>query len=128
MIGDIFILIVCSAVGLVVMGWTLAQWSRIVGAALDRVRLPHLPQTWRQRYNAYMRSDEWRQVRQAALARAQQQCQECGERNRLEVHHLTYERLGRERPNDLRVLCDSCHEEADKTRAAKNRKAVASWA
>jgi hypothetical protein len=28
---------------------------------------------------------------------------------RLEVHHRTYERLGRERPEDLLVLCEKCH-------------------
>lgn len=28
---------------------------------------------------------------------------------RLEVHHLTYERLGCEAPDDLLVLCGRCH-------------------
>ena len=27
----------------------------------------------------------------------------------LDVHHLTYERLGREKDEDLRVLCRACH-------------------
>lgn len=28
---------------------------------------------------------------------------------RLEVHHLTYERIGHEHPDDLIVLCPACH-------------------
>ena len=28
---------------------------------------------------------------------------------RLEVHHLSYARLGRELPDDLIVLCPACH-------------------
>ena len=34
----------------------------------------------------------------------------CGVKHRLQVHHLTYERLGNERDEDLKVLCWACHE------------------
>ena len=37
----------------------------------------------------------------------------------LELHHKTYERLGRERIDDLELLCSSCHKEADRERASK---------
>lgn len=33
----------------------------------------------------------------------------CNSRNRPQVHHRTYERLGDERPADLTVLCQRCH-------------------
>lgn len=36
-----------------------------------------------------------------------------------ELHHKTYERLGRERDDDLEVLCKPCHERADEQRCAK---------
>ena len=29
----------------------------------------------------------------------------------MNLHHLTYERLGRENISDLRVLCPDCHKE-----------------
>jgi hypothetical protein len=37
------------------------------------------------------------------------------------VHHLTYERFGHERMDDLRVLCKRCHDEADEKREAEVR-------
>ena len=61
------------------------------------------------RYQQVMHSDAWRRRRQRALKRAGYRCQKCGDRRRLEVHHLTYARLGRERAADLIVLCHTCH-------------------
>lgn len=50
-------------------------------------------------------------------------CQRCKEKlppGALDVHHLTYERLGNERPSDLQVLCRSkCHPIADAQRAER---------
>lgn len=34
----------------------------------------------------------------------------------LQVHHLTYARLGKEKLSDLRVTCESCHKKADEVR------------
>jgi hypothetical protein len=36
-------------------------------------------------------------------------CEQCGARTVLDVHHLTYENVGRERDEDLIVLCRRCH-------------------
>jgi hypothetical protein len=40
---------------------------------------------------------------------------------RLEVHHLTYERLGWEQPDDLLVLCERCHAVLHGRQPPKNR-------
>jgi hypothetical protein len=61
------------------------------------------------RYRAVMASGGWRRRRAAAIRRAGRRCQRCGVRGPLDVHHLTYRRLGRERPGDLLALCESCH-------------------
>jgi hypothetical protein len=77
-------------------------------------------------YQRYLRSPHWQKVRAAALARAGNRCQgvidvwperpdrswptRCGQTRGLQVHHKTYERLGREAPQDVFVLCDACHE------------------
>jgi hypothetical protein len=45
------------------------------------------------------------------LKRARFQCQRCGSKNGLEVHHKSYERLGDERDDDLEALCRQCHSE-----------------
>jgi hypothetical protein len=61
-------------------------------------------------YESYLASDHWQQKRKQALARAHDCCQICNSPEYLNVHHRTYERLGNERPEDLTVLCRSCHQ------------------
>lgn len=58
----------------------------------------------------YLKSDHWQRVRASALLRAKHRCESCGSKKRLDVHHLTYRRLGAEAPDDLRVLCRPCRE------------------
>lgn len=74
-----------------------------------------------QKYIAYMKSPAWKERREATLRRARANCEHCGRSasaaGPLEIHHLTYERLGDEAPSDLVALCNSCHKVADKERA-----------
>ena len=67
------------------------------------------------RYRDYLRSDAWRQRRNDALRRDGFVCVRCSGRKRLEVHHLTYARMGHEEPNDLVTLCSACHQAQHKT-------------
>lgn len=60
-------------------------------------------------YADYRASPWWARVREDALHRAHNRCQLCATQTRLEVHHNTYERLGKEWPSDVIVLCRSCH-------------------
>ena len=63
-------------------------------------------------YHEYINSPEWRIKAEAAKERAAWRCQVCNDdppRNHLHAHHRTYERLGRELPEDITVLCDYCH-------------------
>ncbi len=60
-------------------------------------------------YNNYLGSDHWKATRNKALERADYECWHCGGGDKLHVHHLTYERIGKELPTDLMVLCASCH-------------------
>ena len=61
-------------------------------------------------YYDYLKSPQWQSVRDAALKRANYQCEKCKSAKNLEVHHITYKRLGYELPEDLIVLCKDCHE------------------
>jgi len=55
-------------------------------------------------------SPAWRATRVRVLARAGGRCEGCGRvAPALDVHHLPYDRLGRERLADLKALCDACH-------------------
>ena len=60
-------------------------------------------------YAAYLRSDHWREVKANHPAT---RCWGCGSDGRCELHHRTYKRLGAERPEDLLLLCPTCHSEA----------------
>lgn len=78
-------------------------------------------------YDLYLRSAAWK-VR-ATMMRdiAQHRCEDCGQPERLQIHHLTYKTLGRENPRDLIALCDRCHQEAhhDDRLEARHRKIAA---
>jgi 5-methylcytosine-specific restriction endonuclease McrA len=63
-------------------------------------------------YETYLHSAEWKSIRGQVLARDGYRCQSCGARTGLQIHHLTYERRGREALGDLTVLCDACHSRA----------------
>jgi hypothetical protein len=78
-------------------------------------------------YSEYLHSGAWRYRRDRAIWAAQRRCQNPDCKHgyvralydseiveleipyRLDVHHLTYERLGHENPDDLIVLCSDCH-------------------
>jgi len=61
-------------------------------------------------YQSYLNSAWWKAQREKALERATYRCQLCNNPDDvLQVHHRTYERLGEELPEDLTVLCKSCH-------------------
>jgi 5-methylcytosine-specific restriction endonuclease McrA len=60
-------------------------------------------------YSQYLQSEHWQFTRRRALLRAGFQCQLCESGEQLNVHHLTYERRGREKEADIIVLCYACH-------------------
>lgn len=62
-------------------------------------------------YSDYVSSKAWRAKREKALEYYGRACRLCGSRTQLEVHHITYENLGREEMMDLDILCHSCHAE-----------------
>ena len=67
-------------------------------------------------YRRYLRSPHWQSRRRSALERANGRCRDCGQSASLEVHHLTYNRLGSEHRKDLRALCRECHERRHRQR------------
>lgn len=72
-----------------------------------------------QEYVNYINSPEWAVYRRRVLKHWKFRCANCGATGViLQVHHLTYERLGRERLSDCVPLCVKygCHKEADEER------------
>ena len=57
----------------------------------------------------YLNSIAWRQTRITYLRRTGWKCEKCFVRGSRIVHHLSYDRLYHEQPEDLIALCDECH-------------------
>jgi 5-methylcytosine-specific restriction endonuclease McrA len=76
---------------------------------------------WRARYEAHLASEEWAAMKRALLQERGARCERCGAPPPLELHHKTYERLGRELPSDLELVCPECHPLADEERAEAGR-------
>lgn len=88
----------------------------VSGAHFDRQAKPKRSPTKAAR-------EHWRRIKREALRRDDHRCVDCGRspghtdprirsgnRTRyLEVHHLTYERLGAELLEDVVTLCQRCH-------------------
>lgn len=64
--------------------------------------------TWEDKQE-YLHSEEWRKLRWSILTRDKFTCI-CGSKIGLEVHHITYDRWRHEQPEDLIILCRTCHQ------------------
>ncbi len=60
----------------------------------------------------YLKSDDWKTLRAAKLSAQNFRCQICGSISPSnDVHHVKYRNLFDVEPQDLRVLCRSCHDQ-----------------
>jgi hypothetical protein len=64
----------------------------------------------KEKYHAYLCSQQWAEKRQAVLKRCKSVCERCGLNEVEQVHHLTYIRKYNERLEDLAGWCRLCHE------------------
>ena len=62
-------------------------------------------------YMSYLNQPHWKKTARRRRKLSGNRCDKCGANGCiLEVHHLTYKRLGRERMSDLMTLCSECHD------------------
>ena len=61
-------------------------------------------------YRAYLVSPQWAERSRRTILLAGGTCQRCGRRTATQAHHLTYDRLTRERDADLLAVCKPCHD------------------
>ena len=66
-------------------------------------------QEWFDWYNRYLLSPEWSKKRIAVMKRANFICEGCLQKTAVQVHHLTYDRVGNEMLFDLVAVCSDCH-------------------
>lgn len=60
-------------------------------------------------YHEYLKSDHWKDFRRRYFACHKRRCSICGKTKRIELHHITYARLGHEQMDNVRPLCHFCH-------------------
>lgn len=71
---------------------------------------------WQRAYGEYLRSEEWKRVRQRVFKRAEYKCEFCGEPAE-QVHHMRYPKsfrrmnFTRENMSYLKAICRDCHRE-----------------
>ena len=76
-------------------------------------------------YKAYIESKTWDKKRTERLIFDDFQCQICGNRNNIQVHHLVYpahKNYGTEPISDLITVCEGCHLLIDKLRKGQTIK------
>lgn len=61
------------------------------------------------KYGGYLQSPAWKAKRIEILAKRGVACERCQSAREIQVHHLTYARVGKELDSDLAVLCENCH-------------------
>ena len=61
------------------------------------------------KYIEYIHSPEWQNRRNLFLQQHGKICNMCPRTDEIEVHHVSYDRLGHERDEDLKALCVRCH-------------------
>lgn len=65
----------------------------------------------RKKYAKYLASQAWQAKKIEVIAKRGRHCELCSTytAKKIDVHHLSYQRVGHELDSDLQVLCDACH-------------------
>lgn len=83
--------------------------ERIGKRAIKR-RLPDPSVTHPETYREYLASAKWKDFKLSLIRLRGNRCEVCNLSGRLDGHHITYARLGNELPEDVMLLCRSCHD------------------
>src|SRR5262245_8854004 len=102
--------------------------ERIQKRRAEYVALQQLPPSIRtsarhsQAYLERIASAEWRELKDRLTRERGGKCERCGRPDVvLELHHKHYHSIGRERDEDLSLLCGLCHQTADAERVEATR-------
>lgn len=83
-------------------------------------------------YYQYIQSEEWRLKKEkfkASRLWRDGRCYVCCNKGiEVHIHHITYENLGNEKLNDLRILCAVCHAAVHETKSLRNKRMKQKWA
>jgi len=68
--------------------------------------IKHVVKNW---YEEYLQTPHWQELRKKIFERSHGICEKCKQVKMVDVHHLSYERIGKENLEDLLAVCEDCH-------------------
>ena len=80
----------------------------VAEAARCSINFERSDEWWRQ-YVQYLHSPEWAVRSRACIEAAHGVCVKCRRRTAIQAHHASYDRVGKENPDDLEAVCLECH-------------------
>ena len=66
-----------------------------------------------EKYYDYINSEKWAQ-KSKKIIESIGNCEKCNSHDNLQCHHLKYQNIGNETKEDIKVLCENCHEKEHK--------------
>lgn len=85
----------------------LEKYNKYIAKARDEVS-----ETWQNwYYNEYLQSSVWKEKASKVKKRAKGVCECCLERKAEQIHHLSYQHVGREPLFELVAICTECHKD-----------------
>lgn len=75
-------------------------------------------------YEDYLKTKHWKVIKSEYKKRHRYQCTLCFSDKNLQLHHMTYKNIGREKFTDLVYLCEGCHIKIHKTLDAEKTKVL----
>ncbi|WBC28446.1 HNH endonuclease [Rhodobacteraceae phage LS06-2018-MD05] len=76
------------------------------------------------KYKEYLKSNEWAQLKIDLFKLRGYRCERCNNKKKLQVHHLNYNNIFNEEPEDLIILCENCHKKEHKLFKNKKGKTI----
>lgn len=80
---------------------------------LANILRPASKEQWWRKYSTHLKSDKWKAFKLRIIAKRGAMCERCGTSGhsvRLDLHHISYTNVGREREEDVKLLCHRCHQ------------------
>ena len=100
------------------------SWEREIRAQIEEEKAAERSPDWWDEYNAFLLTDEWKQIRLRVLSRSGPLCESCRVARPVQVHHLTYDYGFAPPLFCLVAVCVACHDritEMDRKRRADAR-------
>src|SRR4051794_17789381 len=84
--------------------------SRQLATIEQRLAFGSMAQRFSRKYTTYMDGPGWTHRKRRYFETHERKCRACGITHGIQLHHLTYERLGHEHDWDLMPLCKKHHD------------------